>query len=82
MPDLSPTKDILDAYKKKDIDWCTYEIKFKKLISERQIEDLLEAKETDNSCFLCSEVKADKCHRRLVVEYLQNKWGETIIHHL
>jgi len=31
---------------------------------------------------LCSEPKPDRCHRRLVLEYLAAKWGNITIHHL
>ena len=31
-PSLAPTKDILDAYKKKRIDWSEYESQFKQLL--------------------------------------------------
>ena len=36
--DLAPTKDILDAYKKKEITWDSYEQKFNQLIKQRKIE--------------------------------------------
>jgi uncharacterized protein (DUF488 family) len=31
---------------------------------------------------LCSEPEADHCHRRFVLEYLQQKWHNLGIHHL
>jgi uncharacterized protein (DUF488 family) len=31
---------------------------------------------------LCSEPTAEHCHRRLVVEYLQAKWGDVKCTHL
>jgi uncharacterized protein (DUF488 family) len=31
---------------------------------------------------LCSETTADRCHRRLILEYLQDKWGGLDITHL
>ena len=31
---------------------------------------------------LCSEATAEHCHRRLVLEYLQDKWGDLKITHL
>ncbi|MTJ07004.1 DUF488 family protein [Anabaena sp. UHCC 0204] len=81
--DLAPTKDILDAYKKKEITWDSYEQKFNQLISQRQIEKKLSIDIIDKSCLLCSELKPHNCHRRLVAEYLQNNLETTIkIHHL
>jgi hypothetical protein len=31
---------------------------------------------------LCSEDKPHHCHRRLVVDYLKNRWGDVDIVHL
>lgn len=39
--------------------------------------------ETYETAFLlCSEDTPTRCHRRLVVEYLQQKWGDVEITHL
>lgn len=81
--DLAPTKDILDAYKKKEITWDSYEQKFNHLITQRKIESKLSIDIIDKSCLLCSELKPHNCHRRLVAEYLQNNLEKNIkIHHL
>ncbi|QSJ16726.1 DUF488 domain-containing protein [Nostoc sp. UHCC 0702] len=81
--DLAPTKDILDEYKKKQINWATYEERFNQLITERQIEKKVSSDLLDEGCLLCSEAKPHNCHRRLVAEYLQGKLNTTInIHHL
>ena len=82
MPELAPTKDILDAYKKQKGDWQTYETKFIDLINKRQIEKVLSPDLVDGGCLFCSEAKPHHCHRRLVAEYLNNKWGNVDIHHL
>jgi len=81
-PEFAPTKSILDAYKKKEIDWSEYEFQFRQLITERQIGNFLTCEEINNACLLCSESKPEKCHRRLVAEYLQDHWGDVVIHHL
>jgi len=81
-PEFAPTKNILDAYKKKEIDWSKYESQFRQLMTERQIENLVTCEEINNACLLCSEPKPEKCHRRLIAEYLQNHWGNVFIHHL
>lgn len=80
--ELAPTKDILDEYKKQKVDWSVYEKKFLKLIADRQIEKKLSPDLTDGACLLCSEVKPHYCHRRLVAEYLNDKWGNVNICHL
>ncbi|HEY9847885.1 MAG TPA: DUF488 domain-containing protein [Leptolyngbyaceae cyanobacterium] len=80
--ELAPTKDILDDYKKKGGDWETYEKKFLDLIGKRKIEDKISPYILDSGCLLCSEAKPHHCHRRLVAEYLNDKWGNVKICHL
>jgi uncharacterized protein (DUF488 family) len=80
--DLAPTQDILDDYKKKKGDWTVYEQKFLHLLSSRQIEKKIPPKMLEGGCLLCSEAKPHYCHRRLVAEYLNEKWGNIKICHL
>ncbi|AMA08917.1 DUF488 domain-containing protein [Picosynechococcus sp. PCC 73109] len=80
--DLAPTKDILDEYKKQKGDWSVYEKKFSKLMTDRQIEKKVSPDLVDGACLLCSEAKPHHCHRRLVAEYLSDKWGNVSICHL
>ena len=82
-PDLAPTKEILDAYKKKDIDWDEYESRYCELLKTRKAEILVTPEEMNNSCLLCSESTAEKCHRRLLAEYFRECWeNKVVIHHL
>src|SRR4030042_2080454 len=81
-PEVAPTKDILDAYRKKDIDWLEYERRFRQLLIERRVGNIITPQFADKSCFLCSETKAEKCHRRLGAEYLRELWGNVKIVHL
>jgi|GEM_PF-366325 len=76
--DLAPTKEILSDYKKKRIDWETYEDKFNQLIGDRKIEKHVSPQLLDRACLLCSEAKPHHCHRRLVAEYFQKKIGDSI----
>jgi uncharacterized protein (DUF488 family) len=82
MPNLAPTKEILDSYKKKKIDWDEYVRRFSKLIKERKIENEITAEELNNACFLCSEPTPEQCHRRLVSEYLKDQFDDIEIKHL
>jgi len=79
---LAPTADILTEYKKYNGDWNVYEKEFLNLIKDRQIEKEFSPELVDNSCLLCSEASPIHCHRRLVVEYWQQKWGNINIVHL
>ena len=76
-PLLAPTQEILDAYKKRKGDWGAYEQAFLTLMRERQIESALspEPFRAARTALLCSEDTAEHCHRRLVLEYLQQAWG-------
>ena len=81
-PDLAPTQDILDGYKKHRGDWSTYEKKFLHLMDKRRIENSVPPSGMHEVCLLCSEDKPHHCHRRLVAEYLKHKWGAVVIAHL
>lgn len=81
MPELAPTQDILDEYKKSKGSWSVYSQKFLDLMARRKIENIDRSK-LDGGCLLCSEDKPHHCHRRLVAEYLKDKWGDVEIEHL
>jgi uncharacterized protein (DUF488 family) len=69
-PEFAPTDELLDAYKK-DHDWPQYERAFNELLISRGLEAQARALlSEEGNCLLCAEPKADKCHRRLVAEYL------------
>ncbi|MCJ7692489.1 MAG: DUF488 domain-containing protein [Sedimentisphaerales bacterium] len=82
LPMMAPTKKLLNDYKKGLISWQQYETQFNGIITQRQIERHFMSQDMDMSCFLCSEAKADKCHRRLVAEYLAKHWQNVSIGHL
>ncbi len=81
-PILAPTKEMLDAYKKKHIGWDDYERRFVALIAERQIENKINPEIFEDACLLCSEDEPHYCHRRLVAEYLKECWGDVRVEHL
>lgn len=82
LPELAPTQGILEAYKKHKGDWGLYERQFLDLMARRKIEEKVEREMLDGGCLLCSEDKPNRCHRRLVAEYLKEKWGDVEIRHL
>ena len=80
---LAPTANILDPYKKaKNGDWNLYESQFLDLMKARRIEETISPEMIDGGCLLCSEEKPHHCHRRLVAEYLKEKWGDVEIEHI
>ncbi len=78
LPELAPTQAMLDAYKKQKGSWETYEKDFIKLIRARHIEDTIPKTVLHDGCLLCSEDRPHHCHRRLVAEYLKEKWDEKV----
>ena len=82
IPELAPTADILDAFKKHQGDWSLYEQQFLDLMRSRRIEETVSPGMLEGGCLLCSEEKPQHCHRRLVAEYLRDKWGNVEIEHL
>lgn len=82
LPDLAPTKEMLDEYRKTTHDWAAYEQKFIDLMRGRRIEQSTPRDLIDRGCLLCSEEKPHHCHRRLVAEYLKEQWGDVEIKHL
>jgi uncharacterized protein (DUF488 family) len=82
LPELAPTQEILDDFKKKKGDWSNYEKAFQILLKKRRPEETLSRELFENGCLLCSEDRPDHCHRRLVAEHLAKKWGNLEIVHL
>lgn len=80
--DFAPTKDILDAYKKKEIKWAQYELEYKQILKQRGVEVKITSQDLDNACLLCSEATAEKCHRRLLSEYFKTFNQGILIKHL
>ncbi|MDP8033843.1 DUF488 domain-containing protein [Pasteurella atlantica] len=70
MPELAPTQDLLNAYKKGNMSWDIYEDKFLNLMAQRNIERVISSSLLEQGCLLCSEHKPHLCHRRLIIEYL------------
>ncbi len=82
-PLLAPTQELLDAYKKRRIDWAEYERSYEGLLTERDV-----ARTLDRALFevpavlLCSERTPEHCHRRLAVEHLASRWDDVTAVHL
>ena len=83
LPLLAPTKELLDDYRKKKIDWPEYERRYRALLDERGVASKLDRKLFDvPAALLCSEAKPDQCHRRLAAEYLKSHWPQVSVTHL
>ena len=82
LPELAPAQGILDEYKKHKGEWNLYEHQFMDLLTARQIENRVTREVLEGACLLCSEDRPSHCHRRLVAEYLKDKWGDVQIEHI
>jgi uncharacterized protein (DUF488 family) len=58
------------------VDWGRYKQQFRDLMAKRRIEEIASRELFDGGCLLCIEEKPHQCHRRLVAEYLREKWGD------
>ncbi len=83
LPQLAPTREMLDAYRKGHKDWAAYAGQYLALLAAREVaaEPGLQELLAD-AVLLCSEDKPDHCHRRLAAEYLAHQWGGVEIVHL
>lgn len=82
LPQLAPTKELLAAYRA-DKNWLRYEHNYLTLLKERNIaeDNSLQVLKEKICCLLCSEPSEEKCHRRLLAEFLSKNWdGVNIIH--
>jgi uncharacterized protein (DUF488 family) len=80
--DLAPTKELLAKYRNKELDWKQYEIEYLDLLDSRKIAQKIDIEKLHEHCLLCSEHTPEKCHRRLLAEYLKNVKNEIEIIHL
>jgi uncharacterized protein (DUF488 family) len=80
---FAPTDALLDGYRA-GRDWEAYTTAYQALLVERDAaatgRDLL--LRYHSPCLLCSEPTPDRCHRRLLAEYLSQQLGGIVITHL
>ena len=82
-PTLTPTGNMLKSYRAAEASWDTYARQFRRLMAEREIERTFQPEAFAGVCLLCSEATPHQCHRRLVCEYLNEKWNNALtVRHL
>jgi uncharacterized protein (DUF488 family) len=82
-PLLAPTQQLLDDYKKHKGGWASYERDFLALMERRRVHELLSPADFDpRTALLCSEATPEYCHRRLVCEFLAERWRDVHARHL
>lgn len=80
--DFAPTKELLSRYRDKKISWSEYEIEYLNLLDIRKIAQKIEIEKLHQNCLLCSEHTPEKCHRRLLADYLKHLKSDIEVIHL
>ncbi|MCG8883984.1 DUF488 domain-containing protein [Tenacibaculum finnmarkense] len=80
--DFAPTKELLSKYRKGEMNWEKYEQEYLDLLDFRKVSKKTDIKKLHKNCLLCSEHTAEKCHRRLLAEYLSEVNNDIEIIHL
>lgn len=81
---LAPTLEMREAYNSKDMTFAEYAEAYTRLLASRKVELALSAADFNSkrTVLLCSEHSADRCHRRVALDYLNSKWGNVRAVHL
>jgi len=78
---LSPTDELLDAYRQHRIDADRFQHDFLRLLESRAAELKAARLALPNAALLCSEPSPAHCHRRVAADYLAARHrGLTIVH--
>ena len=80
--DFAPTKELLTRYRNKKMTWQEYEIEYLNLLDMRKVASKTDIEKLHENCLLCSEHTPEKCHRRLLAEYLKHVKNDVEIIHL
>lgn len=80
--DFAPTKELLEKYRKGIITWEEYETEYLNLLDTRKVGNKINVEELHQNCLLCSEHTPEKCHRRLLAEYIKAHFNNVEIIHL
>ena len=81
-PEYAPTKELMNDYRNKSVDWKEYERCYIEIIKKKNIVENIEWSFFDNAVLLCSEPIAEKCHRRLLAEMLAKQNPRIEVRHI
>ena len=79
---FAPTKELLARYRKKQLSWEEYAKEYLNLLDARNVKAEVAPESLQACCLLCSEDSPEKCHRKLLAEYLQTLDSTIEIIHL
>ncbi len=82
-PALAPLETDVLAYRGREIRWEEFAVRYRALLDERNAIRVLDRERFEpGAILLCSEPKAERCHRQLAAEYLAEHWPGVTIEHL
>jgi hypothetical protein len=79
MPDLAPSRELLSLYRRREIDWESYSMRYIDLITERRSIENLSEIEIDGAVLLCSESSPNHCHRSILSRLIVERFTEFIV---
>lgn len=79
---FAPTDEMLKKYQNKEMSWDDYQKEYVNVLDSRDVINKFDHQILRDACLLCSEPKPDKCHRRLLAEYLNVKINDIEVIHL
>lgn len=91
IPEFAPSEELLQQYqsllgkkKRDDNAWAYYVEEYRKKVLHEHIIDRFQETADDLCavCLLCSEETAERCHRRLLAEYLKEHLRDIQVEHL
>ena len=82
--EFAPTDAILNAYKRKEIDWETYSKEYTSVINSRYVlSNFAELfRQYKSICLLCSEPTHDRCHRGILASMVNEMLPQITVMHL
>jgi uncharacterized protein (DUF488 family) len=80
--DLAPTKELLAAYRTKEISWVDFSQKYREILDSQGIVQSLSSEIFDSSVLLCSESEPEMCHRTLLANKLVELFPGTTVTNL
>lgn len=79
---LAPDEALLAAVRKEKLPFDQFQSRYRRLMASREVPGALDREgfERQRTALLCSEARADACHRGILAEMLQHAWGATVTH--
>jgi uncharacterized protein YeaO (DUF488 family) len=76
--DLGPSRELLQAYRRGQVDWPTFARRYRAEMAarEQQIEELARRARRRTITLLCGCADASRCHRTLLQQLIEARWTD------